>query len=134
MQIKQIFFKTDFTITERSEAGYGVPFRFKYFTGAPSRAFVASFDGTTYTNCHLDENDNLVEVPSLKLPKGWIAGTVGAGDAFCSGVLYGAWKGMDLKSAIEMGTASAVCSLSQPGATEGMRTAEEAMKVYNDLR
>ena len=82
----------------------------------------------------LDENDNLVEVPSLKLPAGWIAGTVGAGDAFCSGVLYGAWKGMDLKSAIELGTASAVCSLSQPGATEGMRTATEAMKVYNDLR
>ena len=60
MQIKQIFFKTDFTITERSEAGYGVPFRFKYFTGAPSRAFVASFDGQEYHNCHLDENDNLV--------------------------------------------------------------------------
>ena len=82
----------------------------------------------------LDENNNLVEVPSLKLPEGWIAGTVGAGDAFCSGVLYGAWKGMDLKSAIELGTASAACSLSQPGATEGMRTAEEAMQVYNDLR
>lgn len=82
----------------------------------------------------LDENDNLVEVPSIKLPAGWIKGTVGAGDAFCSGVLYGAWKGMDLKSAIEMGTASAVCSLSEPGATEGMRTAEEAMKVYNELR
>ena len=82
----------------------------------------------------LDENDNLVEVPSLKLPEGWIAGTVGAGDAFCSGVLYGAWKGMDLKSSIELGTASAVCSLSQPGATEGMRSVEEAMKVYNDLR
>ena len=60
MQIKQIFFKTDFTITERSEAGYGVPFRFKYFTGAPSRAFIASFDGTTYTNCHLDDDGNLV--------------------------------------------------------------------------
>ena len=84
--------------------------------------------------CGLDENDNLVEVPSLKLPAGWIAGTVGAGDAFCSGVLYGAWKGMDLKSAIELGTASAACSLSQPGATEGMRTVEEAMKVYNELR
>ena len=82
----------------------------------------------------LDENDNLVEVPSLKLPAGWIAGTVGAGDAFCSGVLYGAWKGMSLKEAIELGTASAACSLSQPGATEGMRTVEEAMKVYNDLR
>ena len=82
----------------------------------------------------LDENDNIVEVPSLKLPEGWIAGTVGAGDAFCSGVLYGAWKGMDLKSAIELGTASAACSLSEASATEGMRTAEEAMKVYNELR
>ncbi|MBQ4642113.1 MAG: carbohydrate kinase family protein [Oscillospiraceae bacterium] len=82
----------------------------------------------------LDENDNLVEVPSLKLPEGWIAGTVGAGDAFCSGVLYGAWKGMDLKSAIELGTASAVCSLSCPSATDGMRSVEEAMKIYNDLR
>ena len=82
----------------------------------------------------LDENNNLVEVPSLKLPAGWIAGTVGAGDAFCSGVLYGAWKGMNLQSAIELGTASAACSLSQPGATEGMRTAEEAMQVYNNLR
>ena len=82
----------------------------------------------------LDENNNLVEVPSLKLPEGWIAGTVGAGDAFCSGVLYGAWKGMDLKSAIELGTASAVCSLSQPGATEGMRTVEEAMEIYRKLR
>lgn len=84
--------------------------------------------------CGLDENNNLVEVPSLKLPAGWIAGTVGAGDAFCSGVLYGAWKGMDLKSAIELGTASAACSLSEAGATEGMRSVEEVMKVYNDLR
>ena len=82
----------------------------------------------------LDENDNLVEVPSIKLPSGWIKGTVGAGDAFCSGVLYGAWKGMDLKSAIELGTASAVCSLSQPGATEGMRTEAEARELYASLR
>ena len=82
----------------------------------------------------LDEQNNLVEVPSLKLPEGWIAGTVGAGDAFCSGVLYGAWKGMDLRSAIEIGTASAACSLSQGGATEGMRSVEEVMQVYRDLR
>jgi sugar/nucleoside kinase (ribokinase family) len=75
-----------------------------------------------------------VEVPSLKLPKGWIAGTVGAGDAFCSGVTYAAWKGEDLKSAIELGTASAVCSLSQPGSTEGMRTEAEARALYDSMR
>lgn len=82
----------------------------------------------------LDENNVLVEVPSLKLPEGWIAGTVGAGDAFCSGVLYGAWKEMDLKSAIEIGTACAACSLSQPGGTEGVRSVEETMKLYRDMR
>ena len=84
--------------------------------------------------CGLDENNNFVEVPSLKLPEGWIVGTVGAGDAFCSGVLYGAWKGMDLKSAIELATASAACSLSQAGATEGMRPVEEVQKLYQEMR
>ena len=84
--------------------------------------------------CGLDENNTFVEVPSLKLPKGWIVGTVGAGDAFCSGVLYGAWKGMDLKSSIELATASAACSLSQAGATEGMRPVEEVLKLYAEMR
>ena len=59
MDYKNIFFKTDFAITEKSEAGYGVPFRFKYYTASPSRAFVASFDGNTYTNCHLGDDGNL---------------------------------------------------------------------------
>ena len=84
--------------------------------------------------CGLDENGNYVEVPSLKLPEGWIVGTVGAGDAFCSGVLYGAWKGMALKEAIELGTASAACSLSQAGATEGMRPVAEVQKLYAEMR
>ena len=82
----------------------------------------------------LDENNNLVEVPSLKLPKGWIAGTVGAGDAFCSGVTYAAWKGEDLKSAIELGTASAAYSLSKPGSTEGMRSEAETRELYAKMR
>ena len=59
MDYKNIFYKTDFAITEKSEAGYGVPFRFKYYTASPSRAFVASFDGNTYHNCHLDDDGNL---------------------------------------------------------------------------
>ena len=82
----------------------------------------------------LDENNNYGEVPSLKLPKGYIAGTVGAGDAFCAGVLYAAWKGESLKSAIELGTASAVCSLSEANATDGMRTEKEARALYESMR
>lgn len=81
----------------------------------------------------LDESDDYVEIPGLKLPKGYIKGSVGAGDAFCSGVLYAAWKGMGLDDAIELGTAAAACSLSQPGATEGMRGYEDAMRLYKSL-
>ena len=55
-------------------------------------------------------------------------------NAFCSGVLYGAWKGMNLKESIELATASAACSLSQAGATEGMRTVEEVQKLYAEMR
>lgn len=60
MNYKDIFYKTDFMITEHSEVGYAVPFRFRYYAAAPSRFFEASFDGKTYTNCHLDDQDNLV--------------------------------------------------------------------------
>ena len=82
----------------------------------------------------LDESDDYVEIPGLKLPEGYIKGSVGAGDAFCSGVLYAAWKGKRLSEAIELGTAAAACSLSQPGATEGMRSYEETMRLYQALR
>lgn len=82
----------------------------------------------------LDENNQFAEIPGVKLPSDYIKGSVGAGDAFCAGVLYGAWKGMPLADAIEMGTAAAVCSLSQPGATEGMRSATETMEQYQMLK
>ena len=84
--------------------------------------------------CGMDEDGNFVCVPSLKLPEGYIKGSVGAGDAFCSGVLYAAWKGESLKSALELGAAAAACSLSQPGSTEGMRSAAEARALYESLR
>jgi len=82
----------------------------------------------------LDSTGNYEEIPSLDVPEGYIKGTVGAGDAFCSGVIYGAYKGLNLRESLEMGTAAAVCSLSQPGATEGMRSAEDAMALYRQFR
>ena len=82
----------------------------------------------------LDEAGAYVEVPGLRLPPGYIQGSVGAGDAFCSGVLYAAWKGRGLREAIELGTAAAACSLSRPGATEGMRDCAAAMRLYEALR
>ena len=78
----------------------------------------------------LDDGGNYEEVPSLDVPDGYIKGTVGAGDAFCSGIIYGAYTGLSLRESLKMGTAAATCSLSEPGATEGMRSAEDAMALY----
>ena len=82
----------------------------------------------------LDENDNYVELESLHLPAGYIKGSVGAGDAFCAGVLCAAEKGETLKSAIELGIASAAASLSEANATDGMRSEAEVRKLYAKLR
>ena len=82
----------------------------------------------------LDESGNYVAVEGVKLPEGYIRGSVGAGDAFCSGMLYAAWKGLPMDEAIELGTAAAVCSLSQPGGTEGMRDCDSAMALYRRLK
>lgn len=82
----------------------------------------------------MDEDNRYITLPSLKLPEGYIKGSVGAGDAFCSGVLYAAWKGENLLSALELGTAAAACSLSEPGSTEGVRTEKEARALYASMR
>ena len=81
----------------------------------------------------MDEKGNYVEKRSLSLPDGYIKGTVGAGDAFCSGVLIGAYQEKQLEEAIVMGIASAACSLSQEGSTQGMRSVGEALKLYEEL-
>ena len=77
----------------------------------------------------LDEKNHFVTVRSLKLPEGYIKGTVGAGDAFCAGVLYGAEKGWGLAESVRLGTCAAAASLSEAGATEGMRPAAEVLKL-----
>ncbi|MCI9133099.1 MAG: carbohydrate kinase family protein [Lachnospiraceae bacterium] len=82
----------------------------------------------------LDEKGSYVSLDSLKLPKGYIAGTVGAGDAFCAGVLYGAYEKWPLETAIRLGSCGAAASLAKPGATEGMRSVSEVLKLAEYYR
>ena len=49
--IFRINYKSDFSLTLNSDAGWMTPFCIKFWTGAPSQAYFASFDGTTYTHC-----------------------------------------------------------------------------------
>lgn len=59
---------------------------------------------------------------ALKLPSGYIAGTAGAGDAFCAGVLLGLHEGWDLPRCLLTGVSIAAASLSQATCTAGIKT------------
>lgn len=60
-------------------------------------------------------------VPSIKLPEGYIKGSVGAGDAFCAGCLYGIYQGFDDKTILEFASGAACCNLSAVDSVSGMR-------------
>lgn len=81
----------------------------------------------------LDEKDNYIELPSLLLPKGFIKGTVGAGDAFCSGCLLAAYQGKKLQDGLKYGVAAAALSLSEPGASDGLKPIQDALKLYDSM-
>ena len=72
--------------------------------------------------------------PSLKLPQNYIKGTVGAGDAFCAGMLYGIYKEMPVKEALEIACMTAACSLSEYDSISGMKTIDEIKSIYGKFR
>jgi len=69
--------------------------------------------------------------PSLALPQREIRGKTGAGDAFCAGTLYGAYRGMELPEALRLATAAAAASLTHTSASGGLRPVAELYAMIN---
>lgn len=67
--------------------------------------------------------------PSLQLPPKAIAGTAGAGDAFCAGVLFGLHEGWELKKCLETGVCAAAASLAHPTCTGGMKPLRNVLSL-----
>ncbi len=80
--------------------------------------------------CALDAAGNYCEVPSLRLPKGYIVGAVGAGDAFCAGILYSIYKKLPMQEALRIGAASAAANLSASDSISGLRSIEGVKELY----
>ena len=71
--IFRINYKSDFILTLQSDAGWMTPFCIKFWTGAPSQAYFAGYDGTTYTHCAPVEGEPtklLVQFDDHHLPVG----------------------------------------------------------------
>ena len=71
---------------------------------------------------------------SLNLPAKYIAGSAGAGDAFCAGVLYGLHEGWDLQKCLLTGVCVAAASLSHPTCTQGVGKLDAALALAKKYR
>ena len=77
----------------------------------------------------LDRGGRFARVGSLNLPEGWIKGSVGAGDAFCAGVLYAIMKGFDAEHALRLGSCAAAMNLAVPDSISGARPYDETFAL-----
>ncbi len=71
---------------------------------------------------------------SLTLPAKYIAGTAGAGDAFCAGVLYGLHENWELSKSLLVGVCAAAASLSDPTCTGGMKNIDAVVALSKKYR
>ena len=72
-------------------------------------------------------------VKSLKLPAGFIKGTVGAGDAFCAGCLSQIYKGESVSDILKFGNGVAAASLTHPTASQGIKSIDQVNKLIEQF-
>ncbi len=77
----------------------------------------------------LDKDGTFTAVASLQIPDSDICGSVGAGDAFCAGSLYGIYHGYSDRDTLEFASAAAACNLYAENGTDGMRAKPEILAL-----
>ena len=77
----------------------------------------------------LDRNNGFISMGSLKIPSELIAGSVGAGDAFCAGSLYGIYNDYSDEEILKFASAAAACSLFSENSVDGMKNKKEIYKL-----
>lgn len=82
----------------------------------------------------LNISGQFTAVPSLCLPDGFIKGSVGAGDAFCAGCLYGIYNGYNDKQILEFASGAAALNLSAEDSVSGMKDAEQIKKFIKNTK
>ena len=73
-------------------------------------------------------------LPSLDLPKGFIKGTTGAGDAFCAGALIGIYESESDGEILRRASLAATAALSETDAIGGLKDEKTIEKLYGNIR
>jgi sugar/nucleoside kinase (ribokinase family) len=83
--------------------------------------------------CAIGRDGQMRSQRSLCIPQSKIVGTVGAGDAFAAGVLYGLHEDRPIESALHYGVCVATSCLCGAGASDGIRCLDECLKIENEF-
>ena len=78
-------------------------------------------------------DNGFFELPSWDLPKGFIKGKTGAGDAFCAGALIGIYRGLDEMGILTLASKAATASLSAPDSIGGMMSEAEIDELLKEM-
>ncbi len=78
-------------------------------------------------SCSLEANGHFTIIPSLDIPWEDIVGTVGAGDAFCAGMLYAFITDMNMADGMRLASCVAACNLAAADSVSNAKTLEEAL-------
>ena len=81
-----------------------------------------------------DAAGRVATVPSLDLPGDWIRGSVGAGDAFCAGMLYSLLRGMDAEEGLRLASCAAAANLASVDATGGALPLAETWELETKFK
>ncbi len=81
-----------------------------------------------YAVC-LNKNGEFTIVPSLEIPRDFIKGTTGAGDAFCAGSLFGIYNNYTDKEILEFASMCAGVSLSSVDAVSGLCSHDKIVDI-----
>lgn len=84
--------------------------------------------------CAMNSTGEFYIEKSYDLPGGFIKGTVGAGDAFCAGMLYALYKEWNIKKSMRFSNAAAACCLSCDNSIDGMKSAREIEQIQSQLK
>ena len=79
-------------------------------------------------------NDGFTIVPSYNLPKDFIKGTTGAGDAFCAGALLKIKQNVSDREILEFAVSAATAALSEVDAIGGMREEEKILEISKNFK
>lgn len=80
-------------------------------------------------SCSLDADGTFTLLPSVGLKKSEIVGTVGAGDAFCAGMLYAFARGLSSAEGMKIASCASICNLLVADSVSGAKPLAETLAM-----